>query len=317
MLTKDRVCILRKNKILLLGGAGQLGRELKDSLSVLGEVMPLSRSELDLSRPDELTNAINKISLKFMPTIVVNAAAYTNVDQSEININESKLVNAISPCLIAEFSESVGAVMVHYSTDYIFSGNGILPWSENDAPEPLSVYGKVKNEGEKYVRENCKKHIIFRTSWVMSSRGHNFVSTILKLISTHKSLSVVKDQIGAPVSSSFLSQITTTVLQAMEGASSTDPRWGTYHITGAGETSWCDYAKYIVTGAAHRGAEGVLKSDAIIPIPSSEYKQRARRPLNSRLNLTKIKTNFNFEIPPWQKLVDEVLDQIYLRGSND
>ncbi len=300
-----------------MGGAGQLGRELKDYLSVLGDVMPLSRSEVDLSRPDELPDALSKISLAFMPTLVVNAAAYTNVDQSEINIKESKLVNAISPRLIAEFSESVGAVMVHYSTDYIFSGDGTLPWSETDTPEPLSVYGKTKNEGERYVQENCKKHLIFRTSWVMSSHGHNFVSTILRLINTHKSLSVVKDQIGAPVSSKFLSQITTTVLKAMEGASSTDPRWGTYHITGMGETSWCDYAKYIVTGAAHRGAEGVLKSDAIIPIPSSEYKQRARRPLNSRLNLTKIKKNFDVDIPPWQKLVDEVLDQIYLRGAND
>jgi len=297
-------------RVLLLGANGQLGFELANALKTLGEVKALTRSEADLSNAFALRDNLLPVVKKFQPHVIVNAAAYTAVDKAQTEQAIALQVNAQSVGVLAELSQSANAVLVHYSTDYVFDGAGDKPWAENDPTNPLSVYGKSKWLGECAVRQHCRKHLIFRTSWVVGAHGNNFLKTMLRLAAERDSLRVVSDQIGAPTSADLLAKVTAGILRTMLSAAQNDAGFGTYHLATAGETSWHAYAQYVVAGALKRGAHLTCKSESIEPIPTSAYPLPAPRPANSRLNTEKIRSTFGIELPAWQVGVDAILDAL-------
>jgi dTDP-4-dehydrorhamnose reductase len=297
--------------ILLLGGHGQLGHALQHGLAPLGHVRVMTRADADLSDPDALRVALRRMAETFKPTVVVNAAAYTAVDQAQTNAETAHAVNAQSPAVLAELAQDWGATLVHYSTDYVFDGTGSQPWQETDAPHPLSVYGASKLAGEQAVRAVCARHLLLRTSWVVGEHGGNFLKTMLRLAGERESLRVVADQIGAPTSAALLTDVTVQLIRAMQGADDQDPRWGTYHVAAAGETSWHGYAQHVIAGAMHRGAVLKTTPDQVHPIATTEYPLPAPRPMNSRLNTQKIQHTFGVTLPAWQQGVDAILDHLF------
>jgi dTDP-4-dehydrorhamnose reductase len=241
------------------------------------------------------------------PDCIVNAAAYTAVDQAETEHELSRTVNALAPAVMAEYAASADALLVHYSTDYVFDGSGARPWREDDVPRPLSHYGRTKLEGEERIRAAACRHLIFRTSWVYSARGTNFVRTILRLAREKESVKVVSDQFGAPTGAELLADITSYAI----AAATTDPTVdGTYHITSAGETSWHLLARHVVSRAVASGVECRLRPEAILPIPSSEYRAAARRPLNSRLDCCKVRRAIGIVLPNWREGVDRAVSEL-------
>jgi dTDP-4-dehydrorhamnose reductase len=219
-------------------------------------------------------------------------------------------VNAQSVGVLAELAQSINAVLVHYSTDYVFDGAGNTPWSENDQSNPLSVYGQSKWLGECAVRQHCRRHLILRTSWVVGTHGNNFLKTMLRLAAERDGLRVVADQMGVPTSTDLLAKVTFDILQTMLPAAKDDARFGTYHLAPAGETSWHAYAQYVIAGALKRGAHLTCKPESIEPIPTSAYLLPAPRPTNSRLNTEKIRSTFGTDLPAWQVGVDAILDAL-------
>lgn len=302
-------------KILLLGAHGQLGHTLAVALKNLGEVQALTRVEADLSDPNALREALLQRTANFLPTIVVNAAAYTSVDKAETEPALAQAVNADSPAVLAELAQAWGAMLVHYSTDYVFDGAGVKPWEETDATHPLSVYGASKRAGEVAIARACAKHLILRTSWVVGVHGNNFLKTMLRLAAERDSLRVVADQIGAPTSAELLSEVTVALIQAMKSAEASDSRWGTYHVAAAGETSWHGYAQYVIAGAAARGAVLKATPSTVQPIATAEYPLPAPRPANSRLDTRKIRRTWGVTLPAWQVGVDAILDQLFEKKS--
>lgn len=299
-------------KILLLGAHGQLGHTLAVALKKRGEVEALTRVEADLSDPSALRQALCNRGTTFLPTIVVNAAAYTAVDQAETEPALAHAVNAQSPAVLAELAQTWGAMLVHYSTDYVFDGTGVKPWREVDATHPLSVYGESKRAGEEAIAQACVKHLILRTSWVVGAHGHNFLKTMLRLAAERDSLRVVADQIGAPTSTALLSEVTMVLIEAMNNADASDPRWGIYHVAAAGETSWHGYAQYVIAGAVARGAVLKVTPSRVQPIATTEYPLPAPRPSNSRLDTQKIQRTWpSVMLPAWQAGVDAILDQLF------
>ena len=297
-------------RVLLLGASGQLGFALGGALKALGEVKALTRSEADFSNAFALRDTLLPVVKKFQPHVIVNAAAYTAVDKAQTEQTIALQVNAQSVGVLAELAQSANAVLVHYSTDYVFDGIGHTPWVENDQTNPLSVYGQSKWLGECAVRQHCRKHLILRTSWVVGAHGNNFLKTILRLAAERDSLRVVADQIGAPTSTDLLAKVTTDILQTMLPAAQDAARYGTYHLAASGETSWHAYAQYVIAGALQRGAHLTCKPESIEPIPSSAYPLPAPRPANSRLNTEKIRSTFGIELPAWQLGVDAILDAL-------
>jgi len=297
-------------RVLLLGANGQLGFELANALKTLGEVKALTRSEADLSNAFALRDNLLPVVKKFQPHVIVNAAAYTAVDKAQTEQAIALQVNAQSVGVLAELAQSANAVLVHYSTDYVFDGAGDKPWAENDPTNPLSVYGQSKWLGECAVRQHCRKHLILRTSWVVGAHGNNFLKTMLRLAAERDSLRVVSDQIGAPTSADLLAKVTAGILRTMLSAAQNDAGFGTYHLATAGETSWHAYARYIVAGALKRGAHLTCKPESIEPIPTFAYPLPAPRPANSRLNTEKIRSTFGIELPAWQVGVDAILDAL-------
>ena len=247
----------------------------------------------------------------FKPTVVVNAAAYTAVDQAQTNAETAHAVNAQSPAVLAEFAHDWGAMLVHYSTDYVFDGSGTQAWREVDAPQPLSVYGSSKWAGECAIAAACARHLVLRTSWVVGSHGNNFLKTMLRLGAERDSLRVVSDQIGVPTSTALLADVTLQLIRVMHSVDAGDPRWGTYHVAAGGETSWHGYAQHVLAGAVARGAMLKVAPDAVEAITTAEYPLPARRPMNSRLDTQKIRTTFGVNLPSWQSGVDAILDQIF------
>jgi dTDP-4-dehydrorhamnose reductase len=292
----------------LLGENGQLGFALANALKALGEVKALTRSEADLSNAFALRDNLLSVFKKFQPHVIVNAAAYTAVDKAQTEQAIALQVNPQSVGVLAELAQSANAVLVHYSTDYVFDGAGDKPWAEDDAPNPLSVYGQSKWLGECAVRQHCRKHLILRTSWVLGAHGNNFLKTMLRLAAERDSLRIVSDQIGAPTSADLLAKVTAGILRTMLSAAQNDAGFGTYHLATAGETSWHAYAQYVVAGALKRGADLTCKPESIEPIPTSAYPLPAPRPANSRLNTEKIRSTFGIELPAWQVGVDAILD---------
>ena len=291
-------------KILLTGKDGQVGFALHKKLASLGEVIVTNRDMLDLSNPDEIRIFIDKTK----PDIIINPAAYTQVDQAE---NESELafqINAIAPKVLAEKASALDIPIIHFSTDYVFDGLKHQPYLEIDQVNPQSVYGQSKWEGEEAVRQH-KKHIILRTSWVFSSHGQNFLKTILKLTQEKSSLNVVSDQIGTPTSTDLLANVTYNIVKTIfKNTNFKD--FGTYHLTSIGDTDWFHYACFIVDEAMRLGLKMTMTSKDIKPISSDLYPTLAKRPANSSLDTSKIKKTFMLELPHWEEEVKKVLKEI-------
>jgi len=286
--------------ILLTGADGQIGSELRRLLAALGDVVAADRKLLDLADPDAIVAAVRRAK----PSLIVNAGAYTAVDRAESEPDAARLVNATAVGALARAAKAGDAWLVHYSTDYVFDGSGSAPWTEQDRPAPLSVYGRSKLEGEELVRASGCRHLIFRTSWVYSARGVNFARTMLRLAREREALRVVDDQVGAPTGAELLADITA---HACRRALTDSSVAGTYHVAAAGETSWFGYARHLVDAARRRGAPIRVADAAIEPIASAAYPQAARRPLNSRLDTTRLRTVFDVSLPAWQEGVDRVV----------
>ncbi|MFH1817381.1 MAG: dTDP-4-dehydrorhamnose reductase [Pseudomonadota bacterium] len=280
-------------RILLTGARGQVGWELRRTLSCLGEVVALDSRSMNLADAD--ANAVHQTVREMAPNIIVNPAAYTAVDKAESEPELAHTVNAVAPGVLAEEAARLGALLVHYSTDYVFNGSGSTPWKEDDACDPLNVYGATKLAGERAIQAAGCRHLIFRTSWVYGARGSNFLLTMRRLMRERPELKIVADQIGAPTWCRDLAEATAQVLgqiaSPMSAANQAEP-WGIYHVTNAGETSWHGFAEAI---QAHDGADVRL-----LPIPSSDYPTPAKRPLNSRLNNDKLERTFGLRLQDWR-----------------
>lgn len=294
-------------KILLFGKNGQLGWELQRSLAVLGEVVALGSGDReplggDFRDPDSLAATVRSAA----PQLIVNAAAYTAVDRAESEPDLARLVNATAVGTLARAAKAVDAWLVHYSSDYVFDGSGDTPWKELDRTGPLGAYGRSKLEGETLVRASGCRHLLFRTSWVYSARGDNFARTMLRLARERESLRVVDDQIGAPTSAELLADLTAHACRR----ALVDPAVaGTYHAASGGETSWFGYARHVIDAARRRGAAIRVADAAIAPVASAAYAQPARRPLNSRLDTSRLRSTFDLALPHWQTGVDRVVTE--------
>jgi dTDP-4-dehydrorhamnose reductase len=296
-----------KLRILLTGKKGQIGAQLALLLPRLGEVAAFDRYELDLLKPDHIRCAIRDIQ----PNMIVNAAAYTSVDQAEGEEKQARIINVDAPALMAEEAKRIGALLVHYSTDYVFDGSSGLPYAELDQPSPLNVYGKTKLAGEEAIRAIGAPHLIFRTAWVYGTTGRNFLLTILRLATEREELKVVRDQFGAPTWSHEIAKGTARVLlQLSQQGLEAVPKFGrTYHMTAAGKTSWFEFAKAILEEASRmpRGVpwfETATKGQPFVTrrvsaITTEEYRTSALRPLYSVLSNSRLKQDFGFELPAW------------------
>lgn len=294
-------------KILLLGKNGQVGWELQRSLAPLGELIALDRHNTnycgDLSQPTAVAETIKTLK----PNVIVNAAAYTAVDKAETETELAYTINAKAPEALAQAAKQIGAWLIHYSTDYVFNGTGAQAWQETDTVAPLSVYGKSKLAGEQAIQAADGLHLIFRTSWVYAARGNNFAKTMLRLAKERDQLSVINDQIGAPTGAELLADVTA---QAIRSGLKQPELSGLYHLAAAGETSWYDYARYVLDYARHSGIELKIAANAITAIPTSAYPTPAQRPLNSRLNSEKLQNSFDLQLPDWRLGVERMLAEI-------
>ena len=295
-------------KILLLGKNGQVGWELQRALAPLGEVVALDFDSpgpltADFSQPESLAATVRAIA----PQIIVNAAAHTAVDRCESEPEFARTLNATSPAVLAREAVTLGAWLLHYSTDYVFDGSGSAPWVEDSPTGPLSVYGATKLEGEQAIRASGCKHLILRTSWVYAARGGNFAKTMLRLAKERDKLTVIDDQIGAPTGADLLADLSAhtlrTALQRADVA-------GTYHAVAQGETSWHGYARHVIEFARAAGQPIKVARDAIDPVPTSAFPTPARRPANSRMNTQKLRQTFGLALPAWQSGVERMLTEV-------
>jgi len=293
-------------KFLVTGKNGQVGFELVRALAPLGEVVAVGRSDCDLANPDSLRDCFRSVG----PDVVVNPAAYTAVDRAESEPEHARTVNAQAPGILADECARSGALLVHYSTDYVFDGTADAPYTESSPTHPPGVYGRTKLEGEQAIAASGCRHLIFRTSWVFGAHGANFLKTILRLAAERDSLKIVSDQIGAPTSASLLADATAQILGRLTHSPSADLPLGLYHLAAAGHTSWFDYARLVVESARKAGRPIKLAPDALLPIPSSEYPTPAARPKNSRLDTTKFRQSFGLHLPDWTSGVAHVLAQL-------
>lgn len=296
-------------KILLFGKNGQVGWELQRSLAPLGELVALDRHDTDFC--GDLTNldGLRDTVMQVRPDVIVNAAAYTAVDQAETDAATADTVNGAAPGVLAEAAVKVGAWMFHYSTDYVFDGSGNRPWSEEDATGPLSVYGRTKLKGEQRIKAVCDAHLILRTSWVYSARGGNFAKTMLRLARERDRLTVIDDQFGAPTGADLLADVTAHMVRRVQNAASAGLA-GTYHAAAAGETSWHGYARFVIDSAFGAGMALKALSASVTPVPTAAFPTPAGRPHNSRLNTTKLRSSFGLHLPAWQGGVRRLLAEI-------
>lgn len=298
-------------KILLFGKGGQVGWELQRSLGVLGEVVALGTASTDLcgdfTNPQGVVDAVRQVR----PDVIVNAAAHTAVDKAETEHALAQAINATAPGVLAREAARLGALLVHYSTDYVFDGQGDTPWLETDPTAPLNVYGASKLEGERLVVASGCRHLIFRTSWVYGARGGNFAKTMLRLARERSSLNVIDDQVGAPTGADLLADVTAHAIRSMESRVTNPPApaSGIYHLSAAGQTSWHGYARFVLLSAQQAGVELKVAPDAVLAIPSASYPTPAKRPLNSRLNTHKLQAAFGLHLPPWQQGVARMLTE--------
>ncbi len=293
--------------ILLTGANGQVGWELQRVLAPLGHVVALTREQLDLSQPDAIRQAVRT----HQPDIIINPAAYTAVDKAENDTDLAMAVNGVAPGVFAEEAKKLGALLVHYSTDYVFDGSSTSPYTENDVPNPQSVYGKTKLAGEAAISAVGGKHLILRTSWVYGVHGGNFVKTVLRLAKERSELRIVADQFGAPTWARLLANSTAQILQRWQEKSLDEGLSGVYHLTAGGRTNWHQYAEEIVRLA--RQYDDVLTNKALTiqPIATHEYPVPAKRPANSVLSTDKIRLAFGLNLPPWQDDLAACMRELY------
>lgn len=292
-------------KLLLTGKNGQVGFELQRALAVLGEVVAIDSDDCDLA--DEA--AIRRVLRDVRPDVIVNPAAYTAVDKAESEPALAQAINARAPGVLAEEARALGALLVHYSTDYVFDGTKDGAYLESDAPNPTSVYGATKLAGEQAVASACPRHLILRTSWVVGAHGGNFAKTMLRLACEREALSVVADQFGAPTSAALLADVTAHLVRQAQQAPNAFP-YGPYHAVAGGETHWHAYACHVIERARAAGKPVRVAPGAIKAIASADYPTPARRPANSRLDTRSLRTTFGLHLPDWKAGVDHILDQI-------
>jgi len=291
-------------KILLLGKNGQVGWELQRSLAPLGELLALDRHSTshcgDLTHLEGLADTVRL----FKPNVVVNAAAYTAVDKAESDPETAHLVNALAPEVLSRACAAMGARLFHYSTDYVFDGSGQTPWIETDATSPLNAYGRSKLAGEQGIAKQGAQHVIFRTSWVYGTEGGNFAKTMLRLAQEREKMTVINDQFGAPTGAALLADITALALQTHQ------PLSGIYHVAASGVTTWFEYANLVLAKAKQLKPSLNYAVKEVQPVPTSEFPTPAQRPLNSRLNCSRLEQALQLQLPPWQTGVDQLLAKI-------
>lgn len=294
-------------KILLLGKNGQIGWELQRALAPLGPLVALGRKNPnglcgDLTKLDDLRATIREIK----PTVIVNAAAYTAVDRAEEDRDRANLINAEAPALLAEEAEAQAALLVHYSTDYVFDGSGSRPWREQDPAAPINHYGATKRAGEVAIQSTGCRHLIFRTSWVYAARGSNFLGTMTKLIEERDSLKVIDDQVGAPTGAELIADVTAMALRQSRQDSELA---GLFNLVAAGETSWHDYARFIADCLQRQNVPIQAAPGCIEPVPTTAWPTPAKRPLNSRLDSAKLENVLRLQLPAWQTGVERALTE--------
>ena len=282
-------------KILVIGTGGQVGRELRRALPALGRIVACDRPTCDLERPGAADDLIRREA----PDAIVNAAAYTAVDRAEAEPERAGRINAAAVAEIAAAARRQGALLVHYSTDYVFDGGKDGWYTEIDSPAPLGVYGRTKLEGERAALDEGGRHYVFRTSWVYAAHGANFVRTMLRLAQERDALQVVDDQVGAPTGAALLADVTADVI-ARSRAPATAVAAGLYHLVPRGATTWHGFARFIIEQARDRGLPLRVQPEQVQPIPTSAYPTAARRPANSRLCTAKLRAALGGDLPAWQ-----------------
>lgn len=295
-------------KILLFGANGQVGWELQRSLAPLGEVVALGSAGAaglcgDFRDPEGVARTVRELR----PDAIVNAAAYTAVDKAESEPETAQVVNATAPGAIAAAAAEVGAVLVHYSTDYVFDGSGTRPWREDDPKAPLNVYGRTKLEGEQRIAAALPRHLVLRTSWVYAARGGNFARTMLRLARERERLTVIDDQFGAPTGADLLADVTAHALRMLLAQPALA---GTYHVAAGGETSWHGYARFVVGKAQQRGELLKAGPGQVEPVPTAAFPTPARRPHNSRLDTSRLRAAFGLHLPAWEQGVARLIEEI-------
>ena len=290
-------------KILLLGKNGQVGWELQRALQPLGEVIALDRYINDQGDCGDVSNfeQINQTIARLQPNIVINATAYTAVDKAESEQLQNDLINHLAVKNLAEQCKDINALLVHYSTDYVFDGTGDAPWQEDNSTAPVNSYGQAKRDGEIAIEKTGVKFLNFRTSWVYASRGKNFIKTMLGLAATKEHLTIINDQHGVPTSAELIADVTAQALRyyLLKDESAKASLWGHYHLVPTGVTTWYDYAELIFNLAEQQGEK--LTIQHVEPILTNNYLTPAKRPLNSRLNNEKIQARFELQLPDWKQ----------------
>lgn len=289
----------------MLGAHGQLGWALQRALAPLGAVSAAGRAQADLEETDALRDFVRREA----PHVIVNAAAYTAVDKAESEPERAMRINGTAVGVLAQAAREAGALLVHYSTDYVFDGTKAGAYAEDDAPNPLSVYGRTKLAGERAVQASGCDHLILRTSWLYGEHGGNFVKTILRLAGEREALAVVADQVGAPTSVALVAGVTASCVALATGTPARYS-WGVYHLAASGCASWHAYARYVVETAAEFGMALKVPVDAIRAVSSAEYGAPAARPLNSRLATDKLRAAFGLSLPDWKIDVRHLVAQL-------
>ena len=293
--------------ILLLGKGGQVGWELQRSLAVLGNLTALDFDSTehcgDFANPVGIADTVRALR----PDVIVNAAAHTAVDKAESEPELARLLNATTPGVLAQEAARLGALLVHYSTDYVFDGSGTRPWVETDTPAPLSVYGRTKLEGEQRIAQSGAQHLILRTSWVYAARGGNFAKTMLRLAQERECLTVIDDQWGAPTGADLLADVTAHAVRHLK----MQPQdVGLYHVAAGGETNWNAYAKYVLAQAQKLSPTIKMTAHEVAPVPTSAFPTPAARPHNSRMDTRKLQSTFGLTLPHWQQGVARMVAEI-------
>lgn len=292
-------------RILLTGKDGQVGFELQRSLAVLGEVVAVGRDKCNLADTDAIRTLVRDVQ----PDVIVNPAAYTAVDKAESEPELTRAINTVAPGVLGEEAAKLGALVVHFSTDYVFDGTLERPYLESDAANPQGVYGLTKRDGEIALAGATSQHLILRTSWVVGAHGNNFAKTMLRLAAERDVLRVVADQWGAPTSAALLADLAAHLLRQWQGGPEVFS-YGLYHCAAGGETSWCDYARFVVAEAVRAGKAVKATPDKIEMITTADYPLPAKRPANSRLDCDKFKQTFGLNLSHWQSGLSHILNQI-------
>jgi dTDP-4-dehydrorhamnose reductase len=293
-------------RVLLLGAGGQLGHALVREFTPEVELIALDRAGCDLARAADIRAAIGD----YAPDAIVNAAAYTAVDRAETDVAAADAVNAIAPGVIGAAAVPLGATVVHYSTDYVFDGAKATPYTEDDPTAPLSVYGRSKRDGELSLAASGARALTLRVSWVVGAEGANFARTMLRLARERDRLTVVADQHGVPTPAPLIAALTSTLLRRLERDGAATFPFGLYHLAPSGETTWFEYARFVLAEAERRGVALRVRADAIEPIRAADYPTAARRPANSRLDTSRFRATFGLPLPSWTDAVRPVLQEI-------